>query len=410
MQRAKDNDGGVRARILFLMKLEQAGIRQMLHGVLRHARTHSRLEVQFRGHAGLANLNMDRDRRPFAAIGNWSDLDAHTRALLARPECRGLVQIRDETRSGQPDAIPSRTVSCDNATIGRAAADLLVGKRRTNFGFAGVGWLWSVQRQESFSARLGELGFSCSSHVIPTRTINGPSAKKALTRWLLALPRPCAVFAAFDHMARLVLETCADCGLSVPEQILVLGVDNEELLCEMTVPTLSSIQPDFEACGYRAGELCEAMVMGREIEPGPFFYGIRGIVERESTQDVHGAARIASAAREFIRRNAAADISVPDIAHAAGCSVRHLDRYYRTVYGTTPVADIVAMRLHRACELLRDTNTPIGQIAALSGFGSDVRLKAAFKHAFGCSMREWRRRATDPATAMSVSIVSRGKQ
>ena len=135
------------------------------------------------------------------------------------------------------------------------------------------------------------------SHVIPLRKITGRSVKEALSRWLLSLPKPCAVFAAFDQLARLVLEACADCGLSVPEQILVLGVDNEEFLCELTVPTLSSIQLDFESSGYMAGELCEAMLGGRDIASGPIRYGIRGIVERESTQDVHGAARSGVAAK-----------------------------------------------------------------------------------------------------------------
>lgn len=377
-------------RILFLFALQQQALRQVLTGLLRHVRTHSRPEVQFQGHAGLANLDTDRDRRPFVAIGNWGTLDAHARAAVGRPECRGLVQIRDGAPEGEPDGIPVRTVSCDNAAIGRAAADLLAAKRRTNFGFAGTSWDWSLQRQEGFAARLAEMGFTCSSHVIPKRKINWLSARKSLSRWLLSLPKPCAVFASFDHLARLVLETCAECSIRVPEQALVLGVDNEEYLCEQAVPTLSSIQPDFESAGYVAGELCEAMLAGREAGPGPFRYGIRGIIERESTQDVHGAARIAATAREFIRSHATAGISVPDVARAAGCSVRHLDRHYRAVYGTTPVADLAAERLRRACKLLRDTSTPIGQIGPLCGFRSDVRLKVAFKRAFGCSMREWR--------------------
>ena len=391
MKRRKDDTEGT-PRILFLMKLEQHAIRQMLYGVLRYTRTHPGLEVQFSGHSELANLDTAHDRRPFAAIGNWHSLGAAARRLVQRPECRGLVQILDNPRVNGPEGLPTLGIACDNAAIGRAAADFLVGKRRTNFGFAGVGWIWSVQRQESFAARLGERGFACASHVIPLRKITGRSVKEALSRWLLSLPKPCAVFAAFDQLARLVLETCADCGLSVPEQILVLGVDNEEFLCELTVPTLSSIQLDFESSGYMAGELCEAMLKGRDIASGPFRYGIRGIVERESTQDVHGAARIAAAAREFIRRHAETDISVPDVARAAGCSVRHLDRHYRMVYGTTPVADIVAERLRRACDLLRDTHTPIGRIAELCGFGSDVRLKVAFRRAYGISMRDWRRK------------------
>ncbi len=375
------------------MNLQQHSIRQMLYGVLRHVRTHSQVDVQFIGHSGLSNLATDHDRRPFAAIGNLklSELPA----VLDRPECRGLVQMRDGEPYGESYAAPSRMVSCDNAAIGRAAADLLAGKRRTNFGFAGVDWDWSIQRLESFAARLGEQGFSCSSHIIQRRKINWRSAKASLARWLRSLPKPCAVFASFDQLARLVLETCAQCGVSVPEQALVLGVDNEDFFCELTKPTLSSIQPDFEAAGFRAAELCAAMLEGREIAPGPFLYGISGIVERESTQDIHGVARIAVAAREFIRRNATADISVPDVARAAGCSVRHLDRHYRNIFGTTPVADIVAERLHRARDLLRDTDTPIGQIAALCGFGSDVRLKVAFRSAHGVSMREWRRRNRD---------------
>ena len=167
-------------RILFLFALQQHSLRQVLRGVMRHARTHSRPEVQFSGHGGLSNLDTSRDRRPFAAIGNWGSLDAGSRALLVRPECRGLVQIRDGAPEGEPESIPTATLACDNAAIGRAAADLFAGKRRTNFGFVGVDWDWSIQRQESFAAGLRERGFECPVHVILRRKINWRSAKAAL--------------------------------------------------------------------------------------------------------------------------------------------------------------------------------------------------------------------------------------
>jgi len=126
--------------------------------------------------------------------------------------------------------------------------------------------------------------------------------QKRLTRWLLGLPKPVAILAADDARARQVLETCQLAGLNVPGDIALLGVDNDELVCENTSPTLSSIQPDFDAGGYEAASLLEQLMRRTVRMPQNRFYGIKRIVVRESSRFARDVARILPPPAKLIQR------------------------------------------------------------------------------------------------------------
>ena len=309
----------------------------------------------------------------------------------------------------------SLSIVCDDRAIAAEAADLFVRHDLREFGYVGsrhehFNTGWDAARREAFASRLAEHGFSARAYSPTGRSDEEESA--ALAAWLRALPKPCGLFVAYDQRARRVLEICRAEGISVPEQIQVIGVDNESWICESIRPTLSSIEPDFEGAGYRAaGALLEMMDGARDNAQctmrnaqcasagGPGFvpavetFGVRRVVQRMSTIDAHGSAGRAVRARDYIRTHAGEPFSVPMLAKRLGCSLRTLQLSYRTVFGTTVARDIAESRLDKARELLEGTDTPVGEIGALVGFDSQPHFARMFKARVGMSMAAWRRNA-----------------
>ena len=156
---------------------------------------------------------------------------------------------------------------------------------------------------------------------------------------------------------------------------MVLGVDNEEYICENTVPTLTSVLPDFNGGGLRAAESLDRIIAGEtDSVPLHLSYGIKQIVERVSTADVNGAARCVALACEYMRRNAAAAIGIDDIATAAGTSRRLLEKHFRSVLSTTAMHELQRIRLELVKARIKETDLPIKCIGETCGFGDISHL------------------------------------
>ena len=258
------------------------------------------------------------------------------------------------------------------------------------------------ERGELFAEAAREAGISVSVYRPPAGNRDWDAEERRMAKWLLSLPKPCGVLAPFDARAKQVLDICRVSGIAVPEQVQVCGVDNEEWICEQTLPSLTSIELDFDRGGYHAADTLDSLLCAGTPRPdadatpsAPSLvrsYGVRGVVERLSTQDAKGTARLVLRAQEFIRRHAASPISVADVVKAAGCSASLLQRAFRTVLGMTPVRALQEARLERARDLLEHTTTPISDIARLCGLESEGHLKVLFRRRFGSSMRDWRRK------------------
>jgi LacI family transcriptional regulator len=267
----------------------------------------------------------------------------------------------------------------------------------TEFGYVGSriqpSWAtWNISRRESFIAHLAERGFSTHVYTPTPKRAGARSETAALAAGLRALPKPGGLFVSYDQRAMRVLNICRAVGIAVPEQIQIVGADNEQWICESTSPTLSSIEPDFEGCGFRAAEALLEMMDGA---PGgrTETFGVRRVVQRMSTTDAHGSASRAVRARDWIRSHAGEPLTVAQLARKMCCSVRTLQRSYVTVFGTTVWDDIAEARMEKAQRLLVETKTPVGEIAELVGFESSHHFAHFFKAKTGMSMRDWRRNA-----------------
>lgn len=271
----------------------------------------------------------------------------------------------------------------DDRTIGRRAAELMFKNGLTNFAF--VPWSaparWSEGRGRNFIEAIEQDGFKVTT--LKNITADG----------LESLPKPCGVFCANDIMARQVIRECGRAGIDVPKDIQVLGVDDNEFLCDNTDPSISSVLPEFDRGGFISADwLARHLDLPCETpeRPDTLVFPCIAVIERLSTCGVNATMRYIDVAKTFIRKNGLKNIGVRDVAGAAGVSVSLLQRDYPKITGHTMVEDLIQVRLNEAKRLLRKTTMPIESIHALCGFKSSSYLKNLFKRRTGKTMSAFR--------------------
>jgi LacI family transcriptional regulator len=299
--------------------------------------------------------------------------------------------------------LPVPPITSDQEAIGRMAADHLLDRGFRHFGFVGApGREWSDGRLRGFSARVAERDCSCSAY---ERTGNRKLSVEGmpvpdpdnLAVWLRPLPRPTGILAADDFMGVRVLNACRIHGFDVPDEIAVVGVDDEEALCRFASPPLSSVIPDNARVGYEAGRLLQGLMEGEEMpEGGPRLIPPLGLVTRESSDTVATGDETVACAMAFIRRKACRGIAVAEVARHAGTSPGTLQRRFAGALGYPVYEAILRARIDIVRGLLTDTRLPLKEIAFRSGFEHIEHLATLFKKRTGKSMDQFRKAASPP--------------
>ena len=247
-------------------------------------------------------------------------------------------------------------------------------------------------RQQGFTDRLRQKGIAVRMFPIdPSRLDGGYEEIKSLAEWLRTLPKPIAAMAAFDQRASHLLEAAQLCGLKVPGHLAVLGVDNDELICDFTAPPLTSIEPDHVHNGELAAAELERMMgasAGNIVRLRKS--SRRRIVERQSARPIPPAAQLVSRGLAYISRNAARGITTVDVVGHLGVSRRLADLRFREFSGKTVHEAIVEARLEELKRRLRETEISIASLTAACGFESENYAKNLFKARFGMSMSTYR--------------------
>ena len=291
----------------------------------------------------------------------------------------------------------------DNLAVGRLGAQhlLSLGYFRS-FGFLPdpVPSRWSKRRLNGFQGELkknGRGGAAVFSAAAPEGTA---AYRRELTAWLAALPKPAAVMAAADYRAVDLLEACREAEISVPEQIAVLGVDDNAVLCDSMRPTLSSVAPDFRKEGYDAAAALDRMMkrLRGRTQPTVIRFAPTRVTSRESAEPLAPGARLVERALRFIGANAAKPVGVRDVAAHLGVSASLLALRFRELQKKTVRETILDVRLEEVRRRLRTTGAPVKRIAAACGFSSANRLTHLFKAKYGLSMSVWRRDSNVPTT------------
>jgi len=286
-------------------------------------------------------------------------------------------------------------IRIDNMAIGKdAARSFLKQGRYSSFGFVPPRneRPWSLARSEGYSQELSRRGHRTTSFTCDPDA-DAVVRRGDLAKWLRRLDKPTALLAADDAVALEVVQACQSAHLKVPNDVAVLGVDDELLICENTKPALSSIRPAFTDAGRMAAEALDRMIRGRSRQSDAGTAVIRGrneIVTRASTRPESTAGLLVQEAIAFIQANARQGIGIEDVRAHLGVSRALMDLRFREVRNESVLTVLSEARLKELKHALRHTNRPIGEITAQLGWTSPNYPKRLFKERFGCSMFTWR--------------------
>ena len=375
--------------LVMIAPTSQKVMREKTRGIMRYARLHGPWEIQF------------LDDSPFVfklgTLRNW-----RPDGIITRSPPKELSRLLGAGKKiptvffDAQDSAPARHASVhhDVRRASEAVADFFAGQGLRHFAYVASASVpqpfWSSERGERFAAHLRRQGFDCALYR-PKNTKDWGLEQRHLREWLRTLPKPCGLLAAFDPLAKQVLDTCLAAKIRVPEEIAVMGVDDDETICENTVPTLSSVQSDFEGGAYLAAELLDGLMRRKRRLPVTLTYGFTQIVPRQSSQFVPKMSRLVSGALEFIRLNACEGIAVEDVARSLQVSRSHIEKQFKKALGRSVLDEIQTRRLERLCALLRETALPIGEIGERCGYATETYLKRLFKKRFGLTMRDYRK-------------------
>ncbi len=288
------------------------------------------------------------------------------------------------------------TVTADLRAAARLAAGHLLDQGFRHFGyFAPLGLSYVDIHYHSFVEHLAEVGLTCD--LFRARRGTGPRAtwrrqQDDLRNWLQGLPKPVAVLTWTSDRGREVLYACRALGLLVPEQVAVMGGDEDSLLCETCNPPLSGVALTSERIGYEAAALLDRLLHGEPLPTEPILIEPTRVVVRQSTDTLAITDPDLARAIAFIRTHAANPIQVNDVLRDVAVSRSWLERRFQEALGRSPAEEIRRVRLERTKQLLADTDLPVPQVAAACGFGSREYLAYAFRHATGLTPREFRQR------------------
>lgn len=304
----------------------------------------------------------------------------------------GIGAIREDS----PWDLAISTVSTNNHRIAMLAAEHLLDRGLQHFAYCGTRRHtldpWNRQRHESFVEHLRKSGRKCFAYSGRySASHSWEYLQKQLADWLEKLPKPIGLMAANDARARHVLEACRRIRLRVPDDVAVIGVDNDELICNLACPPLTSIVQDTEEIGYRAARLLDRMMRQRT----PTFLHVVidpiAVVTRESTDMVATEDPIVSEALAYIRRNACDGLSVMDVARETGVSRSTLADHFRRVVDRTVHNEIRRVQLGTACELLAMTDLALDRVASRAGFGNAQYMNAVFRRWLNVTPGRYRR-------------------
>jgi LacI family transcriptional regulator len=376
-------------KVALLIETSNRYGRDLLYGVRDWTRGGERWAVRFSEQARLAPLP--------SWLHHWQG-----DGIIARVDSPAIAAALRKTRLPVVDVSAERfasefpRVSVDNAAVARLAAEHLLGKGFRHVAFVGdAHFIWARQRGDAFRRVVQAAGARGFVFAPPRGAVRQPGSDaeiRALADWLAPLPRPLGVFACYDGRAQQVLEACQLRGWAVPDELAVLGVDNDEVLCELCSPPLSSVLPNARRIGYEAASMLARMMRGERLTSQTRFVEPVRVVERQSTEAVSVAdARVAQALR-FIREHVGERIDVSDVLRAVPMSRTLLERKFHAALGHSPHREIVQQRIARAKHLLVESEVSIAVVAELAGFDNASYLSVAFRRETGESPYAYRAR------------------
>ena len=385
-----------RPRVALLVESSRAYGRGILLGVAKYVREHNPWSIFFQ------DLNLCDDTPEW--LKTWQGEGIITR--LENPDIVNVIQRLKVPAVYLRHLRPSVEMPCvvtDNAAASRLAFEHLKERGFRHFAFCGFnGADYSDERREGFVDLVQAAGLPCHVYTEPHVTVEEDTAKYEglglkdggrVAKWMQKLPKPIGVMACNDMRGQQVLDACRAIGVAVPEEAAIIGVDNDEVVCNLSDPPLSSVVPNTERIGYEAAVFLARMIEGGSKPPPVVFIEPSGIIARRSTEVLAIEDRRIAAAVRFIHEQACEGIDVSDVLRSVPLSRSTLDRQFRQIMGRSPKDEILHVRLNRAKQLLAETDFSNALIAEKVGLEYVEYLSRIFKKKFGITPSEFRERS-----------------
>lgn len=393
---SKNNSG---KRVALLIESSRSYGRRLLRGISLYSRT--------RGDWSLLHQEMTMD----ASVPEWISR-ANVSGVIARIDTHNVEPLK-KLNLPIVDVLCSRAglgipqVETDDQAVAEMAFTHLYDRGFRRFAFCGYrGAHYSEARLRHFRDCVEAAG--CPIAVYETEGDRGKSLSEVelpgvldtdpLAKWLLTLQRPTGLMACHDTRGQQVLNVCRQLSIAVPDDIGVIGVDDDDTVCPLSDPTLTSVRPDADAVGYRAAETLDAMMTRGESPSRVEHVSPTEVVQRYSTQVFAVEDPELSRVCRFIRENACRGIDVVDLVEFSTLSRRQLERRFRQHLDRTPREEITEVQIRRLKQLLSETELPLEQIAPLAGYNHTESMSVTFKRETGRTPGAYRRENRQPSS------------
>ncbi len=375
-----------RKKVALLVETSNGYARELLHGIRAWQREHEAWAIRLSEHG--RGMGVPAWLRTWRGDGVIARIENPRIATALRGVRLPVVDV-----SAAVARTPFPRVATDSEAITLLAAEHLRERGFRHFAYCGdARFLWSVRRGLFFQRQVQAFGGRCALFGNPRRPTGATAEAEiaAIAAWLKKLPKPVGVLACYDVRGQQVLEACQLAGLTVHAEVGVMGVHNDELLCELCDPPLTSVVPNARRAGYEAAALLARMMAGKKVTATTHLIAPLGVAPRQSTDVVAvNDAPVAAAAR-YIREHATTGIGVADVLRAVPMSRTLLERRFRRTLGHTPGAHILKVRIEHVKTLLATTGLSVGAIAERAGFTHAEYLSVAFRRETGQTATRYR--------------------
>lgn len=374
-----------RLKVALLIETSNAYARGLLGGVVAYMRENRSWSIYLAEHG--------RGDKPPHWLMDWRG-----DGMIARIENPAIAGALRNAKVPVVDVSAARLlpslpwVETDDTAFARTAADHLLERGFRNFGYCGDDrFNWSKWRAEAFARFVGEAGGTCFHYAQDRKNPSDAESQiRNIAGWLSRLPKPVGVMACYDLRGQQVLDACRRQGIAVPDEVAVIGVDNDELLCNLSDPPLSSVIPNTHRTGYEAAALLDLLMAGKHVPALTNLIPPLGVATRQSTDVLAIEDRNVVQAVRFIRERACDGINVGDVLQAVPQSRRLLEARFKKLIGRTPHEEILRVQMNRAKELLASTDLSLEAIAERTGFIHTEYLSVAFKREVGLPPSNYR--------------------
>jgi LacI family transcriptional regulator len=365
-------------KVALLIETSNAYARGLLRGIVAYIREHRSWSLYLSEH--------NRGDKPPSWLSRWKG-----DGIIARIENAAIADALRKVKAPVVDVSAARLIpelpwfETDDRAIAELAVGHLMERGFQNFAYAGDDrFNWSNWRCGHFKGGVEKAGKGCFVYH-PSKSFSADDEEQIddLAQWIQTLPKPVGVLACYDLRGQQVLDACRRVPVAVPDELAVIGVDNDDLLCELSDPPLSSVIPNTQRTGYEAARLLDAMMSGQSAQGQTHLIPPLGIATRQSTDVLAIHDRNVARACHFIRQHACEGIKVGDVLKAVPHSRRLLETHFKKFIGRTPHEEILRVKMNRVKELLIETDLPLDQIAQRAGFSHVEYLSVAFRRETG---------------------------